>query len=44
MFALLPLLGFLGFSLGVVIITLGICGFWIGVGRTLLPKLTHGHG
>ncbi|KAG0635710.1 hypothetical protein HOY80DRAFT_910294 [Tuber brumale] len=36
MFALLPLLGFLGFSLGVVIITLGICGFWIGVGLCVL--------
>lgn len=43
MFALLPLLGFLGFSLGAAVITLGICGFWIGVGRMLLPKLTHGY-
>ncbi|RPB05652.1 hypothetical protein L873DRAFT_1756950 [Choiromyces venosus 120613-1] len=36
MFSLLPLLGFLSFSLGVVIITLGICGFWIGVGLCVL--------
>ncbi|PWW78114.1 hypothetical protein C7212DRAFT_351340 [Tuber magnatum] len=36
MFALLPLLGFLGFSLGVAIITLGVCGFWIGVGLCVL--------
>jgi len=35
-FALLPLLGFLGFSLGAAIITLGICGFWIGVGLCVL--------
>lgn len=43
MFALLPLLGFLGFTIGVVVVTLGICGFWVGVGCFSPPPLFFSH-